>query len=194
VSHDSDRLIAELPKTPTCPNDSQRPEAIQEPERRDAEAPSTATGDGELALLCRDFVLNPSTVENLAGDRDSLFSSPEPEIGDHWAYESALAAASEDEDHEQGEPPDFCRSPRPLMLNSCRRRGNIMSPSAESQIPRDFSATHIGRCIHLSASTEDELSTSIESSGGAGDIGSTRGRLWPIPILPCTNTRSETKL
>ena len=61
----------------------------------DGESIKLADGSLELSSLCRDFVLDPSTVEDLTGDRDSLFSTPEPDpefnsdAGDSPHYESA---------------------------------------------------------------------------------------------------------
>ena len=62
-------------------------------------------GSWELSSLCRDFVLDPSTVEDSTGDRDSLFSTPEPDpevsfgAGERLPHEPTQTIATGNEEH-----------------------------------------------------------------------------------------------
>ena len=75
-----------------------------------------ANGSEELSSLCRDFVLDPSTVENLTGDHDSLFSTPEPdpeislEVMDGLPHEPAQRIALGNEEHGEGKQCHFQQS------------------------------------------------------------------------------------
>ena len=94
--------------TSKLPDNMQRQEATHEAEARQGGTTEMAHSGWELSSLCRDFVLDPSTVENLTSDHDSLFSTPEPdpEIGlqvvDSLPHEPAQTIAIGNEEHEEG--------------------------------------------------------------------------------------------
>lgn len=104
----ADRLIAGPPSTSIFLVDIQRREANHGAKAGQGGTTGIADSSWALLSLCRDFVLDPSTVENLTGDCDSLFSTPEPDpeaslgAGASLPPEPNQATATRNEEHEEG--------------------------------------------------------------------------------------------
>ncbi|KAJ9608539.1 hypothetical protein H2200_007527 [Cladophialophora chaetospira] len=145
---------AGLPMTSILPGDMQRQEAQHKAGMDPNGFTEMTDGSWKLSSLCRDFVLDPSTIQNSIGDHDSLFSTPEPdpeinlEVRDSLPCVPAQEIAIGHDEHEEGDRAQrrlttLSTDPREVST-SPQLASHSTSPLLDSMISRSLSAQQVG--------------------------------------------------